>query len=157
VPVVYRIAKRKFATSKKAMMSGRGALLYGGRWNSPGRPVVYASQSLSLATLEIATQLTRADKIMAYRHISLDIPEDIIMPLDPGQLPRNWDEIDLEPKEAQDWGNAWFDHGFTAVLEVPSVIIPSESNYLINPEHPDFALITQGKLEKHPLDPRIKQ
>ena len=56
--MAYRIAKRKFARSRKEIMSGRGALLYGGRWNSPGRPVAYASQSLSLATLEVSVHLT---------------------------------------------------------------------------------------------------
>ena len=149
--VIYRIAK-----SKKEIMSGRGALLYGGRWNSPGRSVVYGSQSLSLAILEVAVHLARSDKIMAYRMISLEIPDEIILPIDRAALPTHWNEIAIEPKSVQTWGNAWFDNQLSAVMEVPSVVIPFESNYLINPDHPDFERIEQGKLEKHAFDPRIK-
>ena len=154
--VAYRIAKRKFAKSRKEIMSGRGALLYGGRWTGPGRPVAYASQSLALATLEVAVHLIRTDKLRAYRTISLEIPDEIVLPIDRDALPDNWDEIAVEPKAVQDWGNAWFDNQLSVVMAVPSVVIPAESNYLINPEHPDFKLIVQGRLEQHPFDPRIK-
>jgi RES domain-containing protein len=117
---------------------------------------VYASQSLALATLEVAVHLTRTDKLRAYRMISLEIPDEIVLPIDRDALPAHWDEIAVEPKALQDWGNAWFDNRLSVVMAVPSVVIPAEPNYLINPEHPDFDRIAQGKLEKHPFDPRIK-
>jgi RES domain-containing protein len=147
----YRIAKRKFAGSGVEMMSGRCALRYGGRWNSPGRAVVYASQSLSLATLEVAVHLVRADKLVSYRMIVLLIPDAIILPVDRSALPADWNQIETQPGAVQHWGNAWFDGRLSAVLEVPSVVIPAESNYLINPDHPDFGLIEQGELQDHPF------
>ncbi len=157
MPRAFRIAKRKFSLNKGMMLSGRGALLYGGRWNSPGRAVVYTSQSLSLATLEVAVHLNAADKIMAYRSMALEIPDELVLPMDPADLPTGWDAMQVEPKAAQSWGDAWFDDQISAVLEVPSVVIPRESNYLINPEHPDFDQIKCGPIEKHFMDRRIKE
>lgn len=156
MPRAFRIAKRKFSLNKGMMLSGRGALLYGGRWNSPGRAVVYASQSLSLATLEVAVHLNAADKIMAYRSMALEIPDALVLPMDRADLPADWGAMQVEPKAAQSWGDAWFDNQISAVLEVPSVVVPSESNYLINPEHPDFDQIQRGAIERHVMDPRIK-
>ena len=156
MPRAFRIAKRKFSRNKGMMLSGRGALLYGGRWNSPGRAVVYTSQSLSLATLEVAVHLNAADKIRAYRSMALDIPNELVLPMNPADLPADWDAMHIEAKAAQSWGDACFDNQISAVLEVPSVVIPSESNYLINPEHPDFNRIKRGPIERHYLDGRIK-
>lgn len=157
MPRAFRIAKRKYSLNKGMMLAGRGALLYGGRWNSPGRAIVYTSQSLALATLEVAVHLNAADKIMAYRSMALDIPDELVLPMDPADLPPDWDAMQVEPKAAQSWGDVWFDERISAVLEVPSVVIPSESNYLINPEHPDFDRIQCGPIEKHFLDRRIKE
>lgn len=157
MPRAFRIAKRKYSRNKGMMLSGRGALLYGGRWNSPGRAVVYTSQSLSLATLEVAVHLNAADKMMAYRSMALDIPDELVLPMDPADLPADWAAMCVEPRVAQSWGDAWFDDQISAVLEVPSVVIPAESNYLINPEHPDFDQIECGPIEKHVMDRRIKQ
>ena len=157
MPRAFRIAKCKHSLNKGMMLSGRGALLYGGRWNSPGRAVVYASQSLSLATLEVVVHLNAAEKIMAYRSMALEIPDELVLPMDPADLPADWDAMHVEPKAAQSWGDAWFDDRISAVLEVPSVIIPSESNYLINPEHTDFDQIRCGPIEKHCVDRRIKE
>ncbi len=152
----FRIAKRKFSLNKSTMLSGRGALLYGGRWNSPGRAVVYTSQSLSLATLEVVVHLNATEKMMAYRSMALEIPDKLVLPMDPADLPADWDAMHVEPKAAQSWGDAWFDDQISAVLEVPSVVIPSESNYLINPEHPDFKQIKRGPIERYFMDRRIK-
>ncbi len=157
MPRAFRLAKRKYSLNKGMMLSGRGALLYGGRWNSPGRAIVYASHSLSLATLEVLVHLNAADKMMAYRCMALDIPDELVLPMDPADLPADWDALQVEPRAAQSWGDAWFDEQVSAVLEVPSAVIPSEPNYLINPEHPDFTRISCGPIEKHVMDRRIKR
>ena len=157
MPRAYRIAKRRYSLNKGMMLSGRGALLYGGRWNSPGRAIVYTSGSLALATLEIAVHLNAAAKIMAYRSMALDIPDELVLPMNPADLPDDWDAMQVEPGAAQSWGDAWFDEQISAVLEVPSAVIPSESNYLLNPEHPDFGEIGCGSIEKHVMDRRIKK
>ncbi len=156
MPQAFRVCKFKHARNKGMMLSGRGALLHGGRWNSPGRAIVYASQSLSLATLEIAVHLNASDKVMAYRSLTLDIPDDLVLPMNSKDLPPNWDALQVEPREAQSWGDAWFDAQISAVLAVPSIVIKTEVNYLINPEHPDFDRIKAGPIQKHPFDPRIK-
>lgn len=152
----FRIAKARHARNPAEMLSGRGALLYGGRWSSPGRPVVYASSSAALATLEIAVHLNTPAVIPAYTILDLEIPDAVILHVDPADLPAGWDEPLINPAPVQAWGDVWFDDRISAVLAVPSAVVPSESNYLINPGHEAFDRIVIGTLQRHPFDPRIK-
>ena len=138
------------------MLSGRGALLYGGRWSSPGRPVLYTSGSAALATLEIAVHLNAAHVIPAFKILELTLPDDLILTVEAADLPRGWDVQAVNPSEVQAWGDVWFDEQISAVLQVPSAIIATESNYLINPTHPQFGRIKTGDIQPHPFDARIK-
>lgn len=134
----FRICKTRFLASA---MSGEGARIAGGRWNSPGLPMVYAASSLSLATLEIMVHLEEAS--VFYRLFSwlrLEIPPTLVEPLDITALPHGWDS-DETNATTRSIGDAWLRSARSAVLAVPSAVTEGEKNHLLNPAHPDFARI----------------
>src|SRR5262245_49014627 len=118
--------------------NGEGSRLYGGRWNPPGVRVVYTSATLSLAALEFFVHVskeTRPDDLVS---ISLDIPKNVGMErVSESKLPSNW-RLFPAIEELKEIGRKWIKKGATAVLVVPSAVIPQELNYLINPDHSDF-------------------
>ena len=147
--LVWRLAKRSRPT-----FDGEGARLYGGRWNHPGVAVVYTAESLSLAVLEFFVHLTPRDApdLVA---ISADIPDDVRLDrLDQRAMASDW-RVTPAPATLADLGTAWARGGATAVLAVPSAIVPRETNYLLNPAHPDFRRVRIGRPEPFALDPRM--
>ena len=132
---------------------GEGAKLFGGRWNSPGIAVVYGSQHKSLAALEqLVHRNPRApDRFNAFR---FHFPDALIETLPSRSLPDDWRQQPL-PLSTQQLGDAWVREARSAILAVPSIIIPEEFNYLINPAHPDFREITVGKPEAFVFDTRL--
>jgi len=149
---VWRICKRKYADQA---YSGVGAKLYGGRWNEPGLVVVYTAGSLSLAALETFVHLEPdllPDDLVA---VVADLPAKISQTrLRIAALPSDWREYPA-PDSLKQIGTNWLRLAATAVLVVPSAIIPQENNYLINPAHKDF-----HRLKIHPVlpfqfDPRM--
>jgi RES domain-containing protein len=148
----FRICKRKYSSSA---YDGKGAFLYGGRWSSPGTRVVYTASSLSLAALEILVNLQDRDMLDEYEFIAADIELDMIQKVgEIHRLPPDW-RISPSPLEIQRIGDDWARSKDSVVLEVPSSIIPQESNYLLNPEHPDFSRIRIGEPERFTLDKRL--
>jgi len=138
------------------MFSGIGAAMHGGRWNTKGHHMVYASQSRALATLEISVHLKNTAALQAYSVCQILIPEGYCEEVTEADLPVGWDELVVNPLVAQSWGNAWLALGVTPVVKVPSVVLPTEWNYLLNPEHDQFSAIELGVIEAHPFDRRIK-
>src|SRR5712692_3184910 len=98
---------------------GEGPRLYGGRWSSPGRRVVYVSESLALAVLEVLVQLQDAAILPAYSTIRVTFDDALVLPVNPSALPKNWRQSP-PPPEAQAVGDAWIDAASSAILEVPS-------------------------------------
>jgi RES domain-containing protein len=147
----WRIVKAKHASQA---FDGEGARLYGGRWNSPGRRAVYASSSVSLATLEMLVHLPTSALLTAYRLIPVELASELVEIIDPSQLPREW-TTSPAPALLQALGDAWLDRATAAVLQVPSAIVPFESNFLLNPAHPAFGRIAIGKPIPYPIDPRL--
>lgn len=148
----FRICKRKYSSSA---FDGKGAFLYGGRWSSPGTRVVYTADSLSLAALEILVNLQNSDTLDEYEFIEADIELDMIIKVEKThRLPPDW-RISPSPLEIHRIGDDWARSKNSVVLEVPSSIIPQESNYLLNPEHPDFDRIRIGEPERFTLDKRL--
>ena len=144
----FRVAKRKFA---KTAFSGSGARLYGGRWNSIGTPMVYTAGSLSLSLLEWRAHLAQwpAPPLMV---IEVEIEEHLIWT--PRKLPADWKRLPLGRGSAI-FGDDWVRSQRSAVMRVPSVIVPSEWNYLLNPTHPDFQRLRIGKPRGLRPDPRL--
>ena len=129
-------------------MAGEGARLAGGRWNSPGLPVVYAAFSLSLTTLEVMVHLEETEVFyQLFSWLGLEIPGEIIEPLDIIHLPDGW-HSDETNADSRALGNQWLRSMRSAVLAVPSVVTEGEKNYLLNPRHPDF-----GKIRVAPAQP----
>jgi len=148
----YRIFKSKHAAN---WYDGEGAFRYGGRWNSPGTHLMYASSSLSLATLEILVNLNSAELVFMYSFASLEFSEDMTVPVERfRKLPKNWD---VSPPSAatQSIGDEWAVSMASAVLKVPSSVVPGESNFLFNIEHPEFAKVRLGKVEQFNFDRRL--
>lgn len=144
----WRIVKPKYAPTA---FDGEGAALYGGRWNHTGFPTVYCSGSLSLAALELFVQLDSSSSISLVS-IEVQIAHHLIEHLE--NPPKNWQDYPL-PHEAQDCGSDWIKNARTAVLKVPSAVIPQEFNYLLNPKHPDFKKIKIQASVPFTLDPRM--
>ena len=137
----FRITKRERVAEA---FDGEGARLYGGRWNSKGKRVVYTSASKSLAILETLVHLDSHELLaQLFCFIESTFPEQVCEVLDPRTLQSGWDN-DIPIGFTQQVGDRWLSESRSAVLAVPSVLSPDESNYLLNPEHRDFAKIAMG-------------
>jgi len=111
------------------------------RWNHKGHRIVYTSQSLALATLELWVHTPPLEALMTYVSAPAEIPDDLrITSLDEAALPPNWQE-DPSPDALRDMGTRWLMTKTSVVMRVPSVILPTEYNYLLNPDHSDFKRI----------------
>jgi RES domain-containing protein len=147
---VWRISR-----ARRRAFDGEGARLRGGRWNHPGTPIVYISSSLALAALETLVHLVRFLPVKHLVAVPADIPDSVsIVPMRPGSLPGGW-RAPSPPASVADIGTRWAEAGESAVLAVPSVIIPQELNYLLNPLHPQFKRIRIGRTEPFYFDPRF--
>lgn len=147
----WRIVKTKYAAQA---FDGEGARLYGGRWNSPGVRMVYTSENLALAALEILTHLGKSSLLTSYSRCAVHFDESLITSLDRSLLPANWRAYPAPP-ELQLLGDTWATSMTSVVLEVPSVVIETESNYLINPLHPDFSTLVIDQPEPFDFDSRL--
>lgn len=147
----WRIVNKKHAA---AAFSGEGAKIYGGRWNPIGHAMIYTAQNLSLAILELIVHLDEYADMLAYTAIPVEFDEILIRILPEEELPRNWSSLPL-PQETQVIGKAWLDGMQSLVLKVPSAIVPGESNFLINPLHPDFPSLTIGPPQSLQVDSRL--
>lgn len=149
---VWRLCHRQFAASA---FTGLGAKLYGGRWNHKGLPVVYCSATLSLAVLEVLVHHRAPVPPPDFVAIPADLPARTkIKTLQVSELPREW-HTDPAPPQLQVIGSAWLESLSSLTLAVPSVLVPQELNYLLNPRHPDFAKLIIGVPQTFPFDPRL--
>jgi RES domain-containing protein len=148
----WRIAKKKYAASA---FDGEGSRRKGGRWTPKGIPAVYAAQTESLAALEQFVQLGDEGQYIRFVCFKVEIPEEVrIEEIDIGSLPTNWrDTPALDSLKA--YGADWLSRGESAVLKVPSALISSECNFILNPLHPEFQKIIIGASEEFCYDPRM--
>ena len=147
--LVYRITKTAYAN--RLVASGGAA-----RWNRAGQFVLYTAATRALACLENVVHRSGEGLTADFRVMIIDVPDSLsvdIVPMD--ALPVDW--YDFQRYEiCQQIGGEWLQQSRSAVLTVPSAIIPNESNYLLNPAHPDFGRITLLRTEQFIFDPRIK-
>jgi RES domain-containing protein len=148
---VYRIVKEKYAVP----LSGIGASLVGGRWNSVGIEMIYTSQSRALAILEVLAHLPKTllpDDLVL---LQIKIPESLpITKISKSKLPENWHQFP-PLRSTKQKGDQFIKLGKTLLLQVPSALVKDEYNYLINPHHADFKKISIVKIEKFNLDNRL--
>lgn len=136
---------------------GEGARRFGGRWNHPGTPVVYTAATLSLAALELLVHIEVEDVPADRVALAAEIPAGVeVERVGAAGLPADWRSYPA-PEWTKDLGTAWVAAGRTAVLEVPSVIVPRENNYLLNPGHPEIERIVVGQASPFAFDQRLIQ
>lgn len=120
-------------------LSGAGAALHPGRWNDDGQPVVYAAPTLAMAVLETAAHIDDAGLPLNRFVVQIDVPDRVWAAravLEPATLPPGWAAIPAGRASVRA-GAGWLRGAATAILQVPSVIVPEESVALLNPLHPD--------------------
>jgi len=147
---VWRLVTARYAATA---FSGEGARLYGGRWNRKGVPMVYTAGRQSLAVLEALVQ----DQPLRARYLMIPaiLPKSLnIERVAAERLPANWRSLATR-EELQAIGGEWAKARSSAVLAVPSAVIPAETNYLLNPLHPQFGRIEIGDAQELVTDVRL--
>ncbi len=143
----YRLSLRRHADRAFA---GEGARRAGGRWNPRGVPVIYTSAVLSLGALEFLVHLGSPQDAPDMVFFRIEFDSRLVTT---ARLPANW--LDLKLRDTRRLGRAWIDNASSPVLQVPSFVIPSENNFVLNPAHPVFGRIKIGQPQPFLLDPRL--
>ena len=150
--LVWRVTREAHAEQP---LSGEGARRYGGRWNHIGVAVVYTSQSLSLAVLEYLVNLSITDLPDDLLSVQIEIPNHLPhAEITIKALPDNWRTYP-SVEELRDIGTDWVRKAIVPFLVVPSVVIPSELNYLVNPAHPLSRGVENVSVDEFALDTRL--
>lgn len=134
----YRLVKRKWL---RDAFDGEGARLYGGRWNSKGNACVYLASAESLAMLEMMVHMQDYRLLENYALFEVTFDENALLQLPDDQLSDDW-RVEPAPSSTAAIGDSWLESQLSLVLAVPSVVVPRETNYLINPSHTDFEAMT---------------
>lgn len=149
--IVYRLAKKKFCND----LSGRGAELAGGRWNSKGVAMLYTSQSRALCLAEIAVNLPIGIVPDDYYLVEIELPDSAsITKLNLKKLKADWNSFPHSPV-TQQLGDDFVFKSKSLVLQVPSAVVQGDFNFLINPKHPEFYQITINNTERFSFDERL--
>ena len=145
-------------------MSGTGAYLYGGRWNTPEHYAVYLSGTLTLAMLEVLVHIDDAEAFVQKEHVyhAVRFDENDVAVLEEGSLPQTWNARP-ETLASQAIGDEFLERAEQFALALPSVVVPRAlrydplyMNYLVNPKHPDFATTAEvGEVQPLDWDPRL--
>jgi RES domain-containing protein len=151
---LWRLARLHFAPTTRDAYSGEGAARRGGRWNSRGVYIAYASSSRALAILEYLAHIDRGMIPDDLTLFGVRLPKDAAESIALDSLPKNWNHIPA-PSTLAAIGDAWIHSRRSLALEVPSVVAPGDCNVLINPGHPDFHAIIFDNPETLRLDERI--
>lgn len=149
---VFRLSKSKFSHD----LSGKGAELAGGRWNSKGKAVLYTSQSRALCTAEIAVHTPLGNIPRDYEIVEISIPDSIISikEIEISVLPIDWKSIP-NSHSSQEIGDKFLSENKFLVFKVPSVVVQGEFNYLINPAHPRFKEVEITSINPFEFDVRL--
>lgn len=148
---VWRIGTKK---RKDEALSGYGALLIGGRWNPIGLEALYTSENLALSALEY---LVHTDPLAVPSLVASEIkfPATLtITEFSQDDLPPDWRALPT-PNSTQEFGRQWLEAGNTAVMTIPSIIIPNERNFVFNTKHKDFQKVVVTGQEVFVYDPRL--
>jgi RES domain-containing protein len=150
MPEAWRMVRAKHAESA---FTGEGAAKSGGRWNSRGVAVIYASNSRALAALETLVHLT-PPVLFEYRIFRIEFDEGLVERPEIFALPKDW-RAEPPPPSTKMIGDAWARESRSVAIAFPSVIIPDEINYVLNPAHPDFKRIVIGPPVEFSFDRRL--
>ncbi|RDV13978.1 RES domain-containing protein [Pontibacter diazotrophicus] len=149
--IVYRLSRGKFRND----LSGRGAELAGGRWNSKGIAILYTSESIALCTVEIAVHMPLGIVPADYYLVRIHIPDDApIKELATEELPTDWKSFP-HANSTQEIGDAFVLESEHLVLKVPSATVQGTYNYLVNPRHADFGKVATIEAVPFEFDKRL--
>jgi RES domain-containing protein len=141
--------------SNYSTLDGGGGLTAPGRWHTAGRRIVYCAPNPATALLEVLahTEIDLENMPLNYRYLEIEAPDALALEeLDTRAFPRNW-PTDLEATRRA--GDEWLHSARTALLRVPSVVVPATWNVLINPYHPKSAQIRVTRVHTQGVDPRL--
>lgn len=150
---IYRLTKKKY---QDTAFTGSGAVRSAGRWHPAGVPVVYASDTPAGALLEIIAH-TEASSLLGHAYVlfTIDLDRDRhLLVLEPEVWPADWRALRW-PTSTQAIGTRWFQDQDSVILQVPSVIVPQQHNFLINPQHPHFEELEIDGPTPFEIDPRL--
>jgi RES domain-containing protein len=150
---LYRITQQEFAED----LSGNGARLFGGRWNSEGFFALYTSSSRSLALLEtLAHTPAKMLEVKVYHLITLAVPDNLVtQKVAVRNLQDGWDAPDTRPFTKK-IGDAFLTEKKYLMMQVPSVMMPEEMNYVINPMHTDMKQVKLVNKRRIDFDKRVR-
>ena len=147
--LLYRITNAKYADD----LSGTGARLYGGRWNSEGKSMVYLASSRSLAVLEALAHFIPTNIPDDFVMLTIEAPDDFYA-IPENVLPDNWNGYP-EQYILKQIGNSFLQRNEHLLLKVPSALVPEEFNYLLNPSHPKAGKLKIVKKTSFNFDERL--
>jgi RES domain-containing protein len=153
MPIVWRLARAEFAEQ----LDGEGARLFGGRWNSRGRRALYTASHLSLSVLETYVHIPPElrDDLPVLRAVRISVPDQSgttrVLPEDLINLLANADPL----AACRGLGDAWLDRNDQPFLEVPSILVPEETNLVVNPAHPRMRDVRIISSRTFRFDPRL--
>jgi RES domain-containing protein len=149
---VYRILRKPYS---KKPLDGEGAYYFGGRWSSTGTRLAYTAGHLSLAMIEYFIHIDPDDPPKDLVAVTAEVPDSVPRTsVSARQLPANWRQSP-SPSELAEIGDRFVRDRRAAILIVPSALAPAESNWLINPRHPEFSRIRLRSVEAFEYDPRF--
>jgi RES domain-containing protein len=149
--IVYRICNTRYAND----INGIGSKLYGGRWNNVGNAVVYSSSTRALAALEVLVHLPPKNvKLMDFSLVAIEVPENNVDEISYAKIKDELIRNGLN-SNFKLIGDNWLKKNTTLLLKVPSVVIPEEFNYLINPLHKDFHKVKIKETKLFRFDERL--
>lgn len=146
---VYRLSKTKYCKD----LTGEGSRQFGGRWNKVGTACIYTSQSRALAVLEYTVNTNIDDIPRALSMIEIEIPEHLITKIDLQKLPGDWMQ-NPSPNSTKEFGTEMIERSL--IIEIPSIVIPDESNYILNPNHLQSNMLQISNIYDFVFDIRIK-
>lgn len=149
--ILYRLAALKYAND----LTGEGSRLYGGRWNQPGTPCIYAAENRALAVLEYSVNVDLHLIPRALQIIQIEVPDHSIKVCAIPDLPGNWKDVPA-PSHTQAFGTRLLQARESLLIKIPSTVVPQEFNYLINPLHQAIIEVQIKAVEDFVYDPRIK-
>lgn len=152
---LFRIAKRRYCED----LSGHGAYLYGGRWNSKGTRIVYTSENISLCTLEALVHLNKNQLENTFALVTLELPDDLgsFVSIPSDQLPQGWNSPNDHLAFTRHYGDNFCASNKHLGLRVPSSIVEDQYNLLLNPLHPDMRSVRISSVKSYKFDSRLQE
>jgi RES domain-containing protein len=150
--VLYRISRCIYADS----LSGEGSRLFGGRWNSKGRPAIYLASSIALAVLEVLVHLPPLIIPDDYCLAQIEVPDTDIAEIFVKDLPVDWQNVS-PPASMKQFGNVFLERGEHLLMKMPSSVVSMEHNFLVNTQHPVMKKVKVLKVEPFEFDERLRR